>query len=165
MQKRHQQRFQQLQPHLAGARVLAESYFRCQQRAADVLQDSLEAALTTEQFPSTEQCRAWLFQVVRNRCIDSLRKQRKLSNDDSYDFTLATAESTPTEEGYSEVHQALAALPFEQRDILVLREFSDCSYAAIADILGVAEGTVMSRLHRARLALSKELQRRMGESQ
>jgi len=51
----------------------------------------------------------------------------------------------------------LAGLPEDQREILVLRDYVDLSYAEIADVLGIAKGTVMSRLHRARLALKEEL--------
>lgn len=52
---------------------------------------------------------------------------------------------------------ALASLSVEQREIIVLRDYIDLSYAEIADVLEIASGTVMSRLHRARMALKKEL--------
>ena len=52
---------------------------------------------------------------------------------------------------------ALARLKHEQRQILVLRDYMDLSYAEIAQVLDIAQGTVMSRLHRARLALKEEL--------
>jgi len=52
---------------------------------------------------------------------------------------------------------ALAKLTADQRQIIVLRDYMDLSYADIADVLEVAPGTVMSRLHRARMALKEEL--------
>ena len=58
-----------------------------------------------------------------------------------------------------ELRQCLARLPREQREILILRDYMDLSYAEIADVLAIAGGTVMSRLHRARMALRKELTR------
>ncbi|PWG74922.1 RNA polymerase sigma factor, partial [Enterococcus hirae] len=53
---------------------------------------------------------------------------------------------------------ALAALPADKREIVVLRDYLDLSYAEIADVLAIAPGTVMSRLHRARLELKEALE-------
>jgi RNA polymerase sigma-70 factor (ECF subfamily) len=55
------------------------------------------------------------------------------------------------------IREALARLSAEQREILILRDFNDLGYAEIAQVLEVPHGTVMSRLHRARLALRKEM--------
>jgi RNA polymerase sigma-70 factor (ECF subfamily) len=52
---------------------------------------------------------------------------------------------------------ALATLPREKREVIVLRDFLDLSYAEVADVLGIAPGTVMSRIHRARLTLKDAL--------
>ena len=52
---------------------------------------------------------------------------------------------------------ALATLPGDKREVIVLRDYLDLSYAEIAGVLGVAQGTVMSRIHRARLALKEAL--------
>jgi RNA polymerase sigma-70 factor (ECF subfamily) len=54
---------------------------------------------------------------------------------------------------------ALAGLSAEQRQIIVLRDYMDLSYSEIADVLEIAQGTVMSKLHRARMALREELGR------
>ena len=53
--------------------------------------------------------------------------------------------------------QTLASLPSDHRQIIVLRDYMDLPYAEIAEVLGIAKGTVMSRLHRARLALGEAL--------
>ena len=58
-----------------------------------------------------------------------------------------------------ELQLALAKLSTGQRQIIVLRDYMDLSYAEIANVLEIARGTVMSRLHRARLALKEELSR------
>ena len=50
---------------------------------------------------------------------------------------------------------ALASLKPDQRQIVVLRDYMDLSYGEIADVLDIAPGTVMSRLHRARVDLGK----------
>ena len=58
---------------------------------------------------------------------------------------------------------ALASISAEQRQIVVLRDYLGLTYAEIADVLSIAQGTVMSRLHRARLAL-KEVLKDHGEN-
>jgi RNA polymerase sigma-70 factor (ECF subfamily) len=55
------------------------------------------------------------------------------------------------------IHKALQQLPFESREILILREYDDLSYQMIADVLNCPVGTVMSRLARARLKLRELL--------
>ena len=57
-----------------------------------------------------------------------------------------------------QLRAALARLGADQRQILVLRDYLDLSYAEIAAVLDVAPGTVMSRLHRSRMALKTELE-------
>ena len=54
------------------------------------------------------------------------------------------------------LRRALAALQDAQRQIIVLKDYLDLPYAQIAEVLDIAPGTVMSRLHRARLALADE---------
>ena len=54
------------------------------------------------------------------------------------------------EEERKRVHTAIAALPLQFREVLVLREFNELSYREIAEVIGTPVGTVMSRLARAR---------------
>ena len=56
-----------------------------------------------------------------------------------------------------ELKRALASISNDQRQIVILRDYLDLSYAEIAAVIEVAPGTVMSRLHRARLALREVL--------
>ena len=56
------------------------------------------------------------------------------------------------------LERALAELTAEHRQIIVLRDYLDLAYADIAAVLDIAPGTVMSRLHRARLALRERLE-------
>ncbi len=57
-----------------------------------------------------------------------------------------------------DLKRALAAISVDQRQIIVLRDYLDLPYAEIAEVLRIAQGTVMSRLHRARLALKEVLE-------
>ena len=56
------------------------------------------------------------------------------------------------------VHQALQALPDDQREIIILRDFDDHNYQDIAELLEINEGTVKSRLNRARKALRQQIE-------
>ena len=101
----------------------------------------------------------WFLRVLRNHCIDLIRRRRPL--EDKVE-TLQAPGLGP--EGALEIEQrdralqaALRALKSGQREIIVLRDYMDLSYAEIAEVLDIAPGTVMSRLHRARLALREEL--------
>ena len=71
-------------------------------------------------------------------------------------------ENLETGERDRHLQAALANIKPEQRQIVVLRDYLDLSYAEIAAVLDVAPGTVMSRLHRARLALKQQLEKEHG---
>ena len=65
--------------------------------------------------------------------------------------------ANPEVSGTAPLIAALLSLQSQHREIVILRDYLDLSYAEIGDILGIAPGTVMSRLHRARLGLREAL--------
>jgi len=106
--------------------------------------------------------KAWLLTVVRNCHLSKQKRLRpELSISDLSEETLGTlaaAPLTPEEEnlrleGQRTFESLLGALPFAQREILVMRELEELSYSEIAAVTGVPMGTVMSRIARARSAL------------
>lgn len=101
----------------------------------------------------------WFLRVVRNQCLDLIRRRRPAE-----DGVDELSDSTPGPDTVLEMNQrdrelqiALRRLSAGQREIIVLRDYMDLSYAEIAQVLAIAQGTVMSRLHRARMALKEEL--------
>jgi RNA polymerase sigma-70 factor (ECF subfamily) len=109
-----------------------------------------------------EDARPWLLTTVRNLARDLWRRQRVRPTDsiDAATFVreLRAPDAGPEEtlqrrQAQERVWRAMAALPSEKREILVLRDFHDLSYADIARVLSIPAGTVMSRLHAARTAL------------
>lgn len=101
----------------------------------------------------------WFLRVLRNHCIDVLRRRRPGEAEvvDLPDPGPGPETSLENAQRDQELQRALATLSAEQRQILILRDYMDLSYAEISGVLDIAGGTVMSRLHRARMALKEEL--------
>ena len=141
--------------------------------AADLAQEAfLSAWRGLERFQGEAAFSTWLYRLTSNACIDFLRREKRkraaggvLSLDDTEEgatLDLPDYDADPHQHlERSEVRQAiadgLAGLSPEHRRVLALREISGLSYAEIADLLGLEEGTVKSRISRARLALRKKL--------
>ena len=144
-----------------GAHALAIQILGNSEEAADAVHDAFAKALSRPAAFDDRKgaLKPWFLSVVRNHCLDLLRRRR--SSDTNVD---ALTDPGPQPDRALEMEQrderlrrALAALPVDQRQLVVMRDYLDLSYAEIAGILQVAPGTVMSRLHRARLALREVL--------
>jgi len=142
-----------------GAHALAIQILGNPDDAADAVHDSLATALERPHTYDSAKgpLKPWFLRMVRNRCIDLLRKRRP--TDDRVDELPAAGKSP--EKSAEEADRdrilklALESVDSEQRQIVVLRDYMDLTYAQIAKVLDIPAGTVMSRLHRARLALGK----------
>lgn len=154
---------QQLAQLGGGAHALAIQILGNADDAADAVHDAFEAVLAKPGSYDKRKgpLRPWFLRVVRNRCIDMLR--RRHGNDVPVE-QLADTSRTPDEafevaETAQGIQLALQSIAKDKREIVVLRDYLDLSYAEIADVLEIAPGTVMSRLHRARMALKEALER------
>lgn len=157
---------QQLAQLGGGAHALAIQILGNADDAADAVHDAFETVLAKPGCYDKRKgpLRPWFLRVVRNRCIDMLRRRR--GNDVPVE-QLADTSRTPDEafevaEAAREVQIALQSIAKDKREIVVLRDYLDLSYAEIADVLEIAPGTVMSRLHRARMALKEALEQHDG---
>jgi RNA polymerase sigma factor (sigma-70 family) len=156
-------------PHLNAAYNLARWLIGDATLAEDVVQDAILRALSYFGSYKGGDARAWLLRIVRNAAYSVLAARRR-GGTTSLDNTGLTAEGEPVAmqvadtaddpeaafarcEGFAQLDQALAALPAELRECLVLHELEEFSYKEVAHITGVPIGTVMSRLWRARRAL------------
>lgn len=140
--------------------------------AMDVAQEAMLRFFTTlNRFDCRRPVRPWLFQIVRNRVVDLYRRKRVRRHDsldatdpegqaliELVDETVDPERDAARSELRVRMLQALSELSRIQREILVLREYQDLSYAEIADTLNIPIGTVMSRLHGARKRLRESLQ-------
>ncbi len=157
----------QLQELGGSGFALAVQLLRNREDAADAVQDSLHAALSKRRMFDRRrgELRGWFLKIVRNRCLDLLRK-RKRQPSQPVQWSELAAPSTQQPDAAVEkqemvnlLRNELMALPQDQREIILLRDYHDLSYAQVAEVLSIPVGTVMSRLHRAR----SELRRRMQE--
>jgi len=124
------------------------------------VQDTLSRALVKEQFwqPGTN-LGAWLFTIMHNQKVNNVRRAVRESGmvDMETSATLpATTDPTASRQMF-ELERALAQLPLEQRQVILLVGLEGMSYEDAAGILSVPVGTVRSRLSRGRDALRKLL--------
>jgi len=125
--------------HLTRDRTLAE----------DVTQDTfLRAFRFIHGYRGGQRFGSWLFAIARNCSMDALRKRGTVVEHDARGTRV-----TPDASTRAELDAALAAVSAEHRDAFLLVEVFGLSYQEAADVLGVAVGTVKSRMFRARRAL------------
>jgi RNA polymerase sigma-70 factor (ECF subfamily) len=162
------------------ALALADQVYRVARRmvgsreeAEDLVQDTYARAFRSWQSytPGTN-LRAWLFRILTNLNTDRGRRIQRRPDEtplDEGDYYLAnrlaasageeTLESEQVVERLSQdsVVNALSSLPHDFRDVVVLVDIGEFSYADAAQILDIPIGTVMSRLHRGRKLLRQDL--------
>jgi RNA polymerase sigma-70 factor, ECF subfamily len=140
-------------------RAYATSLARNEARAADLVQQAvLQALANLDKFRPGTNLEAWMFTILRNRHHADWRKRRReveLTDGCANDIRHSTGgeDAAAARLDYARVEQLLHYLPAEQRRALVLVAVEGRGYAEVAELLGCAEGTVKSRVNRARLRL------------
>jgi RNA polymerase sigma-70 factor (ECF subfamily) len=150
------------------ARYLASS----REDADELMQETYARAFRSwRSFTPGTNMRAWLLRILNNLNIDRGRRQQRapqmqpLEANDYYlyDRLAEDADGVSDEDkvverlSQDDIVTALSAVPHDFRDVLVLVDLGDFSYADAAQILDIPVGTVMSRLHRGRRILKREL--------
>jgi RNA polymerase sigma factor (sigma-70 family) len=127
------------------------------QLSADIMQESFTRYL--ENYGSQTQNVSLLFAIARNAFCDNNRKRRHNheTEKDIEDTTNSPEKLALVRESYRHVLSALQTLDKDQRDILSLMVSSNLSYREIANIIGISEGNVKVKVHRARIRLKKIL--------
>jgi len=153
---------------------LALRMLRNPQNAQDAAQDAfLRAFRSLSKFRGESSFSVWLYRLTSNICLDALRKSKRAGkvvslypDDDDEGRMLDLPDTAPLPEESAErqeniecVRAAMKSLSPEHREILMLREVDGLNYAEIAEQLNINEGTVKSRINRAKLALRRELEK------
>ena len=144
---------------LPALRRYARSLARSDAEGEDLLQDSLETALTRRGQWRGLNLRSWLLTIMTRRYRNGLRYRARhpvTDIEEAMNVPAPTALSDPLERRRLEA--ALNNLPEEQRAVLMLVVLEGCAYADVATILDIPVGTVMSRLARARQKISESMQ-------
>jgi RNA polymerase sigma-70 factor (ECF subfamily) len=163
------------------ALALSEQVYRVARRlspsreeAEDLVQETYSRAFRNwRSFEPGTNLRAWLFRILTNLNIDRGRREQRtptMEPMEESDYALynrleAAGGSSDDERVVERLSQdsvvdALAAVPHDFRDVIVLVDIGDFSYRDAAQILDIPVGTVMSRLHRGRRVLKHELAER-----
>jgi RNA polymerase sigma-70 factor (ECF subfamily) len=138
---------------IPALRGYARALTRDREAADDLVQDTLEAAVSRAgQWRGDGSLRGWLFRILLNRFRDGLRRRRAAPVLALVGEPMASAEAE-ARLALAEVHAAMGRLPEDQRAALLLVALEGMSLAEAATTLGVAEGTLASRLARARASL------------
>jgi RNA polymerase sigma-70 factor (ECF subfamily) len=127
-------------------------------RADDLVQETLLRALANiDSFRPGTNLSAWLFTILRNQFRSEYRKRRREVEDadGKYSERLKVQPEQMAKVEFTELRHALAQLPDDQREALVLVGASGFSYEEAAEICGCAVGTIKSRVNRARHRLAE----------
>ncbi len=131
--------------------------------AQDVAQEALIAAWQNlDRFRAGSSFPTWLYQIVTRRALNKVSRGRTASSLELVPDLAGTSDE-PAEQAernlaIDAVADALLALPFPQRVVIVLHHFEELSYAEVAAVTGSTEPAVRSHLFRARRALGKTLE-------
>ena len=129
-------------------------------RADDLVQETMLRALANiNSFQPGTNMSAWLFTILRNHFRSEYRKRRR-EVEDSDGHYADSLKQQPEQHGqveFTEFRKALAQLPSDQREALILVGASGFSYEEAANICGCAVGTIKSRVNRARTRLAELL--------
>ncbi|MDT8429517.1 MAG: sigma-70 family RNA polymerase sigma factor [Pseudomonadales bacterium] len=145
-----------MEPILRSAAGYAYSILRNRDHAQDAVQQAaLQGLERLHSFDEARSFRQWWFSILHNCCIDMIRADKSALHVDIDEFDVANpAEATAHHE---QLLQGIARLSEKHQEILRLKYFADLGYKEIAAVLAIPQGTVMSRLHLARLALAANM--------
>ncbi|RPH38092.1 sigma-70 family RNA polymerase sigma factor [bacterium] len=147
--------------------IFALRMLREPDKAKDAFQSAfLKAFECRTELARVVRFRSWIFTVVRNLCLNELRRSKSI--DSSYeemdDLPGGDHETTLEQEDEARVlMKAIGYLKPEYREVLLLREYEDLAYEEIAAVIGSTESAVKSRLYKARQQLHRMLQPYVGK--
>ncbi|MEE8444805.1 MAG: sigma-70 family RNA polymerase sigma factor [Alphaproteobacteria bacterium] len=148
---------EQLHRYVPNLRRYARALTRNATQSDDLVQDCLERALSRQHlWKPGGNTRAWLFTIMHNIHANQTRRAGRRPDSaplDEFDERHSQPATQTSRLAGLELAAAMEALPAEQRQVILLVALEGMSYGEIAEAVGVAPGTVMSRLSRGRARL------------
>ncbi len=167
-----------IQPYQKKAFNIAYRMLGNVEDASDVTQEALiKIFKSLDKYQGKSSFSTWVYSIVNNTCIDYIRKNKKTNvvyldqelqaRDGSYKMEIADEMNTPEylfekQETQKMVQDAINQLNVDHREIIVLRDINGFSYQEIAGMLDCSEGTVKSRISRARAHLKLLLEKKLN---
>ena len=150
---------------------VARRFVSTREEAEDLVQETYARAFRSwRSYRPGTNLRAWLLRILTNLNIDRGRREQRAPDlqsldDDEFGLFRSLDDGSAGEDvdrlverlSQDAIVQALSSVPHDFRDVIVLVDIGDFSYAEAAQILDIPVGTVMSRLHRGRRILKREL--------
>lgn len=136
------------------------------EEAEDVLQEAfIKIWKNLHAFDPNLKLSSWLYRIVHNQAISCLRKKKSYGKDQNEYFDEARYTNLPEEQTHDFfealeesdrlTHEILDGLPLHYKEIMVLKFLENMSYEEISDVLKIPEGTVATRINRAKKAFRK----------
>ncbi len=148
--------------YMKKAYFIALGFVHNHQDALDISQDSfVKAYRSLRAFDARRPFFPWFYEIMKNRCLDHLKRQ-KLKNEVPLDSVRVLRTEDEDRELKATLWKGIASLPFDLKEIIILRYFQQLSYKEIAAVTGKPIGTVMSSLFTARTRLKKILGKYLG---
>ncbi|MED1665178.1 RNA polymerase sigma factor [Brevibacillus laterosporus] len=151
-----------VQPHLTTAfRVaflIVHDYHLAQDAVQEALWEAYQSLYRYDERKGTS-FRAWFMKIVTHRALNMVRRKKKTEEyADSIDPDQNPLESILQKEKEQQIWRAIQSMTPKHRSAVILYYYEEFSIAEIAKILGVFEGTVKSRLHKARKLIAEKIQ-------
>jgi RNA polymerase sigma factor (sigma-70 family) len=135
--------------------VLSNMKFK--EDAQDVIQNTFEVLWMNKANVEVEKAKSYLFSVAFKKVIDLVRKRKRITFAEEIPDQLGGSVETKFTDLKKVLHRALDALPDNQKQLVLLKDYEGCSYQELANITGMNESQVKVYLHRARTQLKKTL--------
>ena len=145
---------------------IAYFYIKDRQLAEDVFQEVFYKVMKNyHKFQHQSSEKTWLTRITINTCKDLLRTNwiKRVTTFSTWQEPQSDYEAPfdiEKQEEYQELYQMIQKLPTKYKDVILLFYYNELSYEEISQILGIPEGTVRSRLARARTKLKKMISER-----
>ncbi len=151
--------------YMKSAYYIALSFVHNHQDALDLSQEAfVKAFRNIKKFDIDKAFFPWFYRLMKNLCLDHLKKSHRRV-EIPLEERQVSSEEGENKEVKTTLWRGIAELPFEQRELIILRYFQQFSYQEIAEITAKPVGTIMSSLYYAKRKLKKILAEHLGFDQ